>query len=297
MTEPAGRSPATHFVAVLIPEPEKWLSDITYYGPMLQGLSDGLLERGFYMRAVDCLHEYQRERFLGARSELYAGAVFLGPAYAFEAFIREVVQRVHGPKVLLDHHIEGLEVHSVREDAEAGMRMVAEHLLALGHRRLAYLDLDDPNANPWKRRGISLALAGAGLGELDSGRVAGCRYNFLDVSKALDWFMALDPRPTAVICCDDLRALLLLQAAAERGLRVPQDLSITGFGDNAVRTGRSRILTSVNVDPTLMGRKAAELIAAGAAAKPLAVLMPPELTVRGTTAPAQPGNGAPAPGR
>jgi LacI family transcriptional regulator len=164
------------------------------------------------------------------------------------------------------------------------MRMLAGHLLGLGHRSLAYLDLEDPGANPWKRRGIDQALAAAGLAALGSGRTAGCRYNFLDVSKALEWFQTLEPRPTAVLCCDDNRALLLLQAAAERGLRVPQDLSITGFGDNAVRTGRSQILTSVNVDPVLMGRRAAELIAAGEA-EPQVVLMVPELALRGTTAP------------
>jgi len=286
MTESTGRVQPTHFVAVLLPEPEKWLDDKVYYGPMLRGLHDALLERGFYMRAIDCLHQYQRARFLGAKSELYAGAVFLGPAYAFEDFIREVVRRVSGPKVLLDHHIEGLAIHSVREDAEAGMRLLAGHLLELGHRSLAYLDLEDPNANPWKRRGIDQALRRAGLGALGSGRAAGCRYNFLDVSKAMDRFLTLEPRPTAVLCCDDLRALLLLQAAAEHGLRVPAELSITGFGDMAVRTGRSRLLTSVNVDPVLMGQKAAELIAAGAAgeAQPQTILMMPELAVRGTTA-------------
>jgi len=284
MTEPGAHPQPTHFVAVLLPEPEKWLDDKTYYGPMLQGLGSALLERGFYMRPIDCLHQYQRDRFLGAKSELYAGAVFLGPAYAFGDFIREVARRVPGPKVLLDHHIEGLGIHSVREDAEAGMRLLAGHLLELGHRSLAYLDLEDPEANPWKRRGIDQALRRAGLGTLGSGRVAGCRYNFLDVSKALEWALALDPRPTAVLCCDDLRALLALQAAAERGLRVPADLSIAGFGGNAVRTGRSRILTSVNVDPVLMARKAAELIAAGPAAGPQAVLVMPELAVGGTTA-------------
>jgi len=284
MAEPAARSSATHFVVVLLPEPEKILDDKTYYGPMLQGLHEALLERGFYMRPVACLHEYQRERFLDFHSELYAGAVFLGPVFAFEDFIRKVSERVPGPKVLLDHRLEGLVAHSVQEDAEAGMRMLTEHLLGLGHRHLAYLEMSNPQANPWKRQGVNQALRAAGLEPLAHGRVAGCRDNFSDVSAALDWFLTLEPRPSAVLCADDIRALLLLQAAAERGLRVPQDLSLTGFGDIAVRTGRSKVLTSVHFDPALMGRRAAELIAGGSAAKPTAVLIPPELAVRGTAA-------------
>ena len=284
MSAPADAHHPARFVAVLMPDSQKFLSDQLYYGPMLQGLNEGLMQRGFYMRPVDCLHEYQRCHFLDSRSELYAGAVFLAPMYQFEDFLREVAGRVPGPKVLLDHHIDGLGAHSIREDAGAGMGLVVRHLTGLGHASLAYLDLDDPGANPWKRRAIDLALHQEGHSELGPGRTAGCRLHFMDVVKALEWFLALSPPPTAVICCDDNRALLLLQAAAERGLRVPHDLSITGFGDAVVRAGRSQVLTSVSVDPAAMGRKAAELIAAGAGGPVQDILVKPELVVRGSTA-------------
>jgi DNA-binding LacI/PurR family transcriptional regulator len=275
--------PPTHFVAVLTPEPETMLDDRSYYGPMLQGLRDALQERGFYMRIVQCRHEYQQERLLDAAG-LYAGMIFLGPTAALEGFVRRAAENFVGPKVLLDHRIEGLAAHSVRDDAEAGMRVLASHLLGLGHRRLAYIEMGDPRANPWKRRGLDAALAQAGLERLARGLVAGCRDNFADVSAALDWFLTLDPRPSAVLCSDDTRALLLLQAAAEKALRVPAELSVSGYGDQAVRTGRSKALTSVRVDPVLMGRRAAELIAAGPA-EPTDVLLAPELMPRATTAP------------
>jgi DNA-binding LacI/PurR family transcriptional regulator len=271
------------FVAVLMPESQKVLDDRVYYGPMIQGLNDGLMERHLFMRPVQCLHEYQREHFLRTAERLYAGVVFLGPVYTFEFFIRAVVRDLPGPKVMLDHHLDDLAVHSVREDAEAGMRLVVEHLLGLGHRRIAYLDNDRPDANPWKRRGVDGALRAAGLMGLERGWVAGCRCNFSDSATALEWFLGLTPRPTAVVCADDLRALLLLQAAAEQGLRVPQDLSIAGFGDIAVRSGRSHKLTSVGVDPAALGRRAAELVAGPESAAPVAALVAPELFVRGTT--------------
>jgi LacI family transcriptional regulator len=199
-------------------------------------------------------------------------------------FIRAVVESLECPKVMLDHHFDDVPIHSVREDAVAGMRVATEHLLSLGHKQLAYLDRGRPDANPWKREGIELALREAGLGELRPGWVAGCRDNFTDVAAALDWFQGLDPRPTGVICFDDTRALLLLQAAAEQGLRVPEDLSIVGFGDFAVRTGRSEVLTSMRVDSEQIGRRAAELLTGDPEAKPISALIPPELVVRGTTA-------------
>jgi len=270
-------------VAVLVPEPDKVLNDRIYYGPMMQGLNDGLMERRLFMRPVACLHDYQREHFLRSGPALYAGAAFVGSVYAFDGFVRDVARGIRGPKVIVDHHLDDPPIHSVREDAVAGMRMAAEHLLALGHRRMAYLDNERADMNPWKRQGVDEALRAAGLPGLEPGRTAGCRMNFGDTATALDWFLGLAPRPTAVVCADDFRALFLLQAAAERGLRVPADLSIVGFGDLAVRSGRSRQLTSVGTDPVLLGRRAAELLAGPADAVPVAALIPPEIFVRGTT--------------
>jgi DNA-binding LacI/PurR family transcriptional regulator len=285
---PAGGRP--RFVAVLLPESQKLMDDRSYYGPMLQGLSDALLEKGLHLRPVQCLHEYQKEQFLCTPGGLYAGVVFMGQLFTSLLFVEAVVKSMPGPKVVLDHHFEGLPVHSVREDSVAGMRLLAEHLLALGHRHIAYLDNDNPEANPWKREGINQGLRAAGLEPLQRGWVAGCRCNFSDTADALDWFMGLEPRPTAVMTCGDVRALLLLQAAAERGLSVPGDVSISGYGDLSVRTGSSRTLTSVGVDPALMGRKAAELVSGPADAAPVAMLVPPDLAARGTTGPA-PGAG------
>jgi DNA-binding LacI/PurR family transcriptional regulator len=272
------------FVVVLLPESQKLLDDRSYYGPMLQALSDALLEKGCNMRPIQCLHEYQKEHFLHSPARLYSGVVFMGQLYKSKAFVEAVVNNLEGAKVVLDHHFAGLPIHSVREDSVAGMRMVTEHLLSLGHKNIAYLDNDNPEANPWKREGVNLALRQAGKSELGRGWVAGCRCNFLDVAEALEWFMSLEPRPTAIVTCGDVRALLLLQAAAERGMNVPGDISVTGYGDLAVRTGRSRILSSVGVDPAVMGRRAAELAIGEAGAKPLSVLVAPELQIRGTTA-------------
>jgi LacI family transcriptional regulator, galactose operon repressor len=276
--------PGQRFAAVLLPETNKVLDDKRYYGPMLEGLSEGLLESGILLRPVQCLQEYQKEHFLRTPRKFYTGVAFLGPLYASKLFIQAVVENLAGPKVMLDHHFEDIAMHSVREDAIAGMRMITEHLLSLGHRNIAYLDLSNLNANPWKREGVNLALKEAGMPELQRGWVAGCRDNFTDVVAALDWFRELSPQPTAVICCDDIRALLMLQSAAERGLRVPQDLSITGFGDYAVQTGRSEILTSMRVDSSEMGRRGARLIAGHPDASPQSVLVAPQLVVRGTTA-------------
>jgi LacI family transcriptional regulator len=271
------------FVAVLMSDPKRLLDDKEYYGPMLRALSDTLLSRGLMMRPVQCLHDHQQQRFLEGPAGLYAGVVFLGQMYRRKDFIAEVAASMSGPKVMLDHHFDDIPIHSIREDAVAGMRMLTEHLLSLGHQRIAYVDNDNPDANPWKREGIDQALTQAGQQPLGPGWVAGCRFTFSDASAALEWFMDLDPGPSAIICAEDYRALHVFQAAAERAMRVPHDLSIAGYGDTAVRTGRSEILTSVAFDAAQMGRKAAELAAGAADAPPEAVMVSPTLMIRGST--------------
>lgn len=283
MTARSTAGERARFVALLVHEEHALLDDKGYYGPMLQALSDALMEKGFVMRPVQCLHEYQKESFLHGPPRRYAGVVFLGPMYVDKLFIQAVVEHLPGPKVMLDHHFDDIPMHSVREDSVAGMCAAVKHFIELGHRHIAYLDSGDPRANPWKREGVNRALVGAGRPELGRGWVAGCRQNLLDVATALDWFMSLEPRPTAVMAYDDVRALFMLQAAAEAGMRVPDDLSICGYGDVAVRTGRSRALSSVSLDPAEMGGRAAELVAGPAGAKPQAVLVTPRLMARGTT--------------
>ncbi len=272
------------FVAVLMSDPKKLLDDEKYYGPMLRELSEALLAKNIMMRPVQCLHEHQKQHFLLSPEGMYSGIVALGQMYKHKEFVEAVVRRMPGPKVMLDHHFDDIAMHSVREDALAGMRTVTEHMLSLGHRHIAYLDMDRPDGNPWKREGLNLALRQAGRSQLAPGWIAGCRMNFSDVSAALDWFLDLEPRPTGIVCCDDDRALHLLQAAAEQGLRVPDDLSITGYGDTAVTTGRSHILTSVAFASKELGRKAAELVCGPEDAKPISILVTPDLVPRGSTA-------------
>jgi DNA-binding LacI/PurR family transcriptional regulator len=272
------------FIAVLMSDPKMLLDDQEYYGPMLRALSETLLARGLIMRPVQCLHEHQKQHFLLGPDGVYSGVVALGSMFKHKEFVSAVVEKMTGPKVMLDHHFPDIPMHSVREDALAGMRMLTEHMLSLGHRHIAYLDMDRPDGNPWKREGINLALRQAGHSELPPGWVAGCRWNFSDAAAALEWFMDLSPRPTGIICSDDNRALFLLQAAAELGMRIPDDLSIAGYGDTAVSTGRSNILTSVAFEGEELGRKAAELVSGPDDAKPVSVLVTPRLAPRNSTA-------------
>ncbi len=181
-------------------------------------------------------------------------------------------------------------VPSVGLDFSAGGRQVAEHLVALGHRRLAIVM---HGAEPERSLGHSLRLLGfrtgmarAGLPldpafihtafpTIDGGRVA-----------AHDLFELPAP-PTAIFATNDLMAIGVLRAAKERRLSVPRDLSLVGFDDIVGAAELGPPLTTVHIDVSGMMTAATELLLR-AMAGPVVTAPPlfmPRLVVRDSTSP------------
>jgi DNA-binding LacI/PurR family transcriptional regulator len=151
----------------------------------------------------------------------------------------------------------------VGSDDRRGARLAAEHLLELGHRHFAVLT---ERSDGDRLRGYRDALEAAGAAWVEAPRFE----------------PSADPRPTAVIAATDQLALGVVEAAREAGLRVPEDLSVVGFDDipSAAWSG----LTTVRQPLFDKGEIAGRLLTGGAAE--VEVILPVELIVRGSTAPA-----------
>jgi DNA-binding LacI/PurR family transcriptional regulator len=187
-------------------------------------------------------------------------------------------------------------------DDRGGTRAAAEHVLALGHRRIAVVvDRLIPDGRTGavdaareaaatfhigreRLAGYREALEAAGIAwagvpvqeqpnELDDGVTAG---------HAL---LVADTRPTAILAATDQLALGVLRAARELGLHVPGDLTIVGFDDVPEAATSDPPLTTVRQPLQEKGREAARLLAElQAGGPPRRVLLPVELVVRGTSA-------------
>ncbi|MEU4063076.1 LacI family DNA-binding transcriptional regulator [Streptomyces wedmorensis] len=188
------------------------------------------------------------------------------------------------PLVMLDSDPSdpGASAH-LNIDVADGMRRVTEHLLGLGHRRFLHLASAVPS---WtfdvRAAALADALRGAEL------RTVRSPLNVADAWTAAH--AALDtrePRPTAVICDDDILAVGVLKVARRLGLRVPEDLSITGFDDLALATAVEPELTTVRLPAEEFGRRGMEALLAVLAGEPSPpVTLPVELVRRGSTGPA-----------
>ncbi|MFC8719522.1 LacI family DNA-binding transcriptional regulator [Kitasatospora sp. NPDC057198] len=188
------------------------------------------------------------------------------------------------PFVLVDRLAPGIDACSVSVDDVKGGSLAAAHLLAGGHRRIAFAGGRHRLQQVADRRSGALAtLEGSGA-ELVDLEVAG-----LDVAAGRDAgarLLGMLPRPTAVFCANDLLALGVLQAVFAAGLRVPEDLAIVGYDDIEFAAAAAVPLTSVRQPAEAMGRTAVELLAqetGGGAHRHRQVVFEPELVVRSST--------------
>jgi DNA-binding LacI/PurR family transcriptional regulator len=191
----------------------------------------------------------------------------------------------------------GPDVASVLIDGRAGARMAAEHIAALGHKRIAMLSVRRTLGPPIQHEPGAEPILSGGY-ELDRDKLGGfadgLKKHGLDIasvpivetlpSEPLAGKAILDAAPdaTAIFCMSDRQAFTLLAECHARGIRVPEDLSIVGF-DGVPETATSQPPLTTVAQPTReKGRIAAEMVLGNS--PPRQVTLPVELIVRGSTA-------------
>ncbi|MEV8543979.1 LacI family DNA-binding transcriptional regulator [Streptomyces sp. NPDC051572] len=190
------------------------------------------------------------------------------------------------PLVMLDSDPEGsLGAATVNLDIADGIRQVADHLLTLGHRHFLHLAADVPS---WTFEVRARELAAR------VGSVAGTSVRTTRAPISIEGALAAaeaalsasGSRVTALVCDDDKLAAGAYKAARRLGLRIPDDLSITGLDDLALATAIDPELTTVRLDAELFGEHGMRaLLAVLDGRVPEAGDIPVELVVRGSTAP------------
>lgn len=172
---------------------------------------------------------------------------------------------------------------SVSVDDGAGIRLAVDHLADLGHTDIAHVA--GPSAMLHGRhRTAAFAQAAAVRGI--RARVIETDFSAADGARATDELLDADISPTAIVYSNDNMAIAGLGRAQQRGLRVPDDLSITGFDDVEIGRHVHPALTSVATDARGWGAAAARaLLDAIGGASPEALTLPdPRLIVRASTA-------------
>ncbi|WP_030244007.1 LacI family DNA-binding transcriptional regulator [Streptomyces sp. NRRL S-455] len=191
------------------------------------------------------------------------------------------------PLVMLDSDPEGsLGAATVNLDIADGVRQVAEHLLSLGHRHFLHLAADVPS---WTFEVRARELA-ARLDQVPGTSIRTVRAPISIEGAVAATESALSEaaphHPTALVCDDDKLAAGAYKAARRLGLRIPDDLSVTGLDDLALATAIDPELTTVRLDAELFGERGMRaLLAVLEGREPEGGDIPVRLVVRGSTAP------------
>lgn len=207
-----------------------------------------------------------------------------------------LLQRIQAttPVVMVDRRVFGFASDSVRFDDFAGGKLVTEHLLAQGHRRIAFL-ADEPFVESVQSRwnGYHQALEAAGVEPDGNLTVLNYQQHEPSFTASLRFLVhSLEERPTAIVCSNDGVASRLLLFLRDEGLRVPEDIAVTGFGNERPNYLDLVGLTTVSQSFPDLGRVAGELLldrlagTANASVRPYReVLLPMSLVVRSSSGP------------
>jgi LacI family transcriptional regulator len=285
---PIARGLATsrsYTIGVLIPDFTNPL-----FPPIMRGIQDGLEAAGYTPLVINTDNDPDRaRRGLRAMRARQVDGILSATARSDDAQLEEVVH--DGPEVVLvNRWLPDLPVSSVRADDTLGQRLAVEHLIDLGHQRIAYLAAPLEYSTGAERHDAFRAAVGAagvtvnpdvvmvgeGLNENE-----GARLTRAILDRALE-------RPTAFAAANDLLALGCLDVLAERRIECPGEVSVTGFGDMPFAPRFQPPLTTVRIPQYEMGAAAAQLMLERLGdpdSEHRHVTLEPELVVRESTAP------------
>ncbi|RTR03918.1 LacI family DNA-binding transcriptional regulator [Halomonas nitroreducens] len=177
---------------------------------------------------------------------------------------------------------------SIGFDNAAPAHRLADHLLTLGHRRLAVVSAPTEGNDRARARleGFLQAAQEAGCA-LPPERIITVNYGIAEGAQAFEILMELEAPPTAILCGNDTLAFGVMLAAQRAGMRVPETLSITGFDDLPQARFMSPPLTTVAVPASEIGRQVADALIAciGGETPPHRRLLEAPLVLRDSTGP------------
>jgi len=275
-----GRS---HAIGLILPDLEN-----PFFASVTKAVQARARAAGYVVVVVDSEEDPANEPGLvGALAQRTDGLLLSSPR-SDEETLERITNGI--PTVAMSRAVPGLP--SVAADDVDGAGQVLGHLRALGHRRVAVA------AGP--ARSWSGAHRAAGL------RAAAERFGdvtLIELGHFLPYFSggvvaadhAVASGATAVVAFNDLMAVGLIARLHDRGIRVPENMSVVGFDDTLVAELITPTLTTVRVPRASIARRAVDLLIAALdatdpiPAEPVSILLPVELIIRGSTAAVRPG--------
>lgn len=277
------RSHRSKMVGAIVPS-----FDYALYARTTSALQQRLDERGYALVLAE--HHYQlasETRIAGQLIEHGVDAFLLVGLDHEQGLFSQLED--YGRPYVLTWGVDPLRRHpSVGFDNRAATYQAARHLIELGHRHIGLLSAPLPGNDRARARGEGLraALADHGL-VLPEQHVAYAPISLAAAEAAMARLLALPDRPTAIVATNDVFAVGAMLACRKAGVRIPEQMSVTGVDNTDLGATQTPGLTSVATPITDIGRAAADQLVARLEGRPFEAFLeyPVQLVRRGSTAP------------
>jgi len=235
--------------------------DDPFFSEILQGVEEVAQGHGYSMLMAASQRDPEREQAIvqDMRERHVDGLIICSASFSVEQR-RKLLE--HGiPIVMVNNQAAEEYRYSIYHDDVDGSRQVARHLIDLGHKRIAYLGnslsgrttLDRLTGFRQEMESAGLAIPAGYAHEVPGGRPE-------DGLAALDYFLNLPERPTALFCFNDMLAIGMLNGLQAAGIRVPEDISVVGFDNIIFSAYTNPPLTTLDQPKRYIGAEAARLI-------------------------------------
>ena len=262
-----------------------------YFAEIVRGIEDTAFEAGFNVILCNSDDSPNKQaQYIRVLHEKQVDGLIVLTSGGDDELVG-LLRAVDVPKVLVDREVDELAVDLVEVNHEVGGHLAMQHLLQLGHRRVACITGPLTLSSALQRlQGARRALREAGVSPAPAYE-ATADFTSEGGHAAMQRLLLLPVAPSAVFACNDLMAIGAICAAAAAGLRIPQDLSVIGFDDIALAAFSSPPLTTVSQPKHQLGALAARLLLdriAKPGRKLRREILQPNLCLRESTAKAPP---------
>lgn len=259
-----------------------------FYSNIVRGIEDVAYDKNYAVILCNSDENPNKERFyLDVLQSESVDGVILPPIHQHGKVVEGLIES-GVPVVCVDRKLVRERVDTVVINNEKGGYMAVEHLIALGHKRIAILS-SSPQFSSFeeRQRGYEQALRDNGL-EADEKLIKeGDPRSSENARKLTKELLELENPPTAIFATNNLMTLGLLEAVNEAKLRIPNDISAIGFDDMPWAKAVMPPLTVIRQPGYEMGRRAAELMfqrIADPLREKVQIIMEPSIIMRESTA-------------
>ena len=276
------RSQRSKMIGAIVPS-----FDYALYARTTSALQQRLDARGYAMVLAE--HHYDLASELRAAGQLMQHGVdaFVFVGLDHHAGLFSLLED-YGRPYVLTWGVDPMGRHpSIGFDNQAATHEITRHLIALGHRRFGLLSAPVEGNDRARARGagVRAALLEAGIA-LDERCVQYAAISLASAAEAMARILALPERPTAVVATNDVFAVGAMVACRSAGVRIPEDMSITGVDNTDLGATQTPGLTSIRTPIVEIGDAAAAQIIARLDGQPCEAFQsfPFEVVHRGSTA-------------